>query len=202
MTSIGLTGTIGSGKTTVSILLRRRGMHVFNADQYSRICYYPSSPSYQKIIDLLGTDIIDEQDDIDRHKVAELIFADEVKRQALNDIIHPEVKKGLLNYLKKHKDEQLFFAEIPLLFECGWQNIFDRTALVTCSREIAISRLMKEREYTEAQAAARIAAQFDIDTKRKLADDELVNNGTLKELDHEVAQWIRQLKAEIGTGEN
>lgn len=202
MTSIGLTGTIGSGKTTVSILLRRRGMHVFDADQYSRICYYPSSSSYQEIIDLLGNDVLDENGSIDRHIIADMIFTDDEKRQKLNDIIHPEVKKGLQNYLEKHSQEKLVFAEIPLLFECGWQDLFDRTALVTCSEETAIARLMKDRNYSQAQADARIASQFDVDTKRLKADDELVNDGTLKELDRQVAQWIRQLKEEELKGEN
>ena len=197
---IAITGTIGSGKTTVSILLRRRGMRVLDADQYTRICYYPESESYQRIVDLFGNEILDESGEADRRKIAAIVFNDAQKRQALDKIIHPEVEQGLEKFFAGHAGDPLVFAEIPLLFECGWQKKFDRTILVTCSQDTAIERLMKERDYTKEQAMERISTQMSVEEKEALADEVIHNDGTLKQLDHDTAVLLNRLKREAGHG--
>ena len=90
-------------------------MRVFDADQYTRICYYPESESYQRIVDLFGNEILDESGEADRRKIAAIVFNDAQKRQALDKIIHPEVEQGLEKFFAGHAGDPLVFAEIPLL---------------------------------------------------------------------------------------
>ena len=88
---IGITGTIASGKTSVSILFRRMGFSVFNADNYAKMATHASNPCFQPLLEVLSEDVLDESGDIDRKKMASIIFNDEEKRKAVNAIVHPYV---------------------------------------------------------------------------------------------------------------
>ncbi|MDO4193775.1 MAG: dephospho-CoA kinase [Erysipelotrichaceae bacterium] len=194
MKKIGITGTIGSGKTTLSILLRRRHLPVFDADGYTRICYHRSHPAAERMITEFGEGILDEYGEISRKALADIIFRDEEKRLLLNSIIHPFVLEGLNRFFENHSSEELVFAEIPLLYEVGWDKYFDICCVVSCDDEIAVQRLIEDRGMSEEDARLRIASQLDRIEKIERADEVIYNNGTIKDLDHCVAIWVRELK--------
>ena len=189
---IAITGTIAAGKTTVAILFRRRGIPVFNADQYAKRSLYQGSVCYEKIKEVFGEDVIGASGDIDPKKLAGIIFQDNSKREQLNAIVHPFVLEGM----------QKFFTTNSLLFETGWNQYFDRTVVVTCSEDIAIQRMMEERNYTHQEAKARLSMQIAAEKQIALADKVIYNEGDLKELDSQINRWLGELRKDIRNGKN
>ncbi|MDO4415493.1 MAG: dephospho-CoA kinase [Erysipelotrichaceae bacterium] len=200
MIKIGVAGTIAAGKTSVSILLKRRGFAVFNSDQYARMATHKNNPCFAKIIEAFGDELIDKDGDIDRAKLAAIVFHDEEARLKLNSITHPYVKEGLLKFFERNSEQPAVFAEVPLLFEAGWQDLFDHTLVITCKKETAIRRMMEDRDYTEEEALARYQSQIDPEKQIALADRVIHNDGTLEDLDHEINLYIRDLRKEIRNG--
>lgn len=200
MLKIAVTGTIAAGKTSVSILLKRRGFAVFNSDQYARLTTHRGNPCCEKILETFGQDLADENGDIDRAKLAAVVFGNEEARKQLNAITHPFVKEGLLRFFERNSEQPAVFAEVPLLFEAGWQDLFDHILVITCSKETAITRMMEERDYTREQALARYESQIDPEKQISMADQVIYNDGSLEELDHSVNLYIRDLRKEIRHG--
>lgn len=201
MKTFGITGTIGSGKSTLSILLRRRHLPVFNADVYSRTAFQKTAAPYAAVVDRFGTSILDANGEIDRRALAGVVFADEEKRVALDEIVHPYVKEGLLRFLNHHSADALVFAEVPLLFEAGWEDLFDKVIVVTCERETAIRRLMEDRDFTREEAEARLSHQIDPSVQIAKADVVFHNDGSIKDLDRALGSWLmKQRKERHGTG--
>ncbi len=194
MKKIAVTGTIGSGKSTVSILLRRRHLPVFDADHYSRICLHRDHPVYAEIVKTFGTDILDEEEEIDRKKLASIVFSSEEKRFLLNGLVHPYVLAGLEKFFESHADDPLVFAEIPLLYEAGWQKYFDEVLVVTCEDDTAVKRLMEYRNFTEEDAEARLRIQISKQQQLQKADLIIHNDGSLKELDQAVGAILKELR--------
>lgn len=200
MLKIAVTGTIAAGKTSVSILLKRRGFAVFNSDQYARLTTHRGNPCCEKILAAFGQDLADENGDIDRAKLAAVVFGNEEARKQLNAITHPFVKEGLLRFFERNSEQPAVFAEVPLLFEAGWQDLFDHILVITCSKETALTRMMEERDYTREQALARYESQIDPEKQISMADQVIYNDGSLEELDHSVNLYIRDLRKEIRHG--
>ena len=196
MKKVAVTGTIASGKTTVSILLRRKGYRVFDCDGYSRILYRTTDPCYQKIVDAFGDSILDEFGEIDRRKLAAIIFSDEEKRQLLNSITHPAIAEGMKRFFANHPEEDLIFAEVPLLFEAHLESIFDAIIVVTCAREKAVARMMEDRGYTEEEANRRYESQIHPDHEIEQPLIIIENDGTLAELNDRVAEVLEELEAD------
>ena len=199
MKKIGITGTIASGKTSVSILLRRRGMQVFNSDKYGAMATHAGNPCFTKITDAFGTGLIAEDGDIDRRKLASIVFNNEEKRKLLNSIVHPYVREGLEKFIAR-QEGGFCFAEVPLLYEAGFEDLFDEICVVTCSKETAVKRMMEDREYTEDEALGRYNSQIDPEIQIARADKVIYNDGTLADLDHEINLWIRDLRKETRHG--
>lgn len=197
---IGITGTIASGKTSVSILFRRMGFSVFNADNYAKMATHASNPCFQPLLGVLSKDVLDESGDIDRKKMASIIFNDEEKRKAVNAIVHPYVIEGMRNFFTNHQKDPIVFAEIPLLFEANLKNEFDKVLVVTCDKDTAIKRMEEDREYTRQEALDRYASQIDPSLQVKKADFVIENNGDLKELGSKVNQFVAQMRKEIRRG--
>lgn len=197
---IGITGTIASGKTSVSILFRRMGFSVFNADNYAKMATHASNPCFQPLLEILSEDVLDDSGDIDRKKMASIIFNDEEKRKAVNAIVHPYVIEGMRNFFTNHQKDPIVFAEIPLLFEANLKNEFDKVLVVTCDKDTAIKRMEEDREYTRQEALDRYASQIDPSLQVKKADIVIENNGDLKELGSKVNQFVAQMRKEIRRG--
>lgn len=195
MKKIAIAGTIAAGKTSFSILLRRRGFPVFNSDQYARMTRHNGHPACEKIKEVFpGT--ADEHGDIDAKKLADAVFHDEEKRKKLNAIVHPYVIEGMENFFASHSDMPFVFAEVPLLFEAGIEDRFDEVVVVTCKESTAVERMMRDRNYTREEAKARYHSQINKDEQISRADVVIHNDGSLQDLDHEVNGYIRRLRTE------
>jgi dephospho-CoA kinase len=200
MRKIGITGTIASGKTSVSVSLKRRGMPVFNADNYAKMALHKGNVCYEQLVTVLGRDVLDENEDIDAHKMAEIIFNDEQKRKAVNGIVHPFVRKGMEKFFAAHTDKPIVFAEVPLLFESHWEDAFDQVCVITCDKEEAVKRMMRDRSYTKQEAEKRYASQIDPEKQKEMADYVLLNNDDRKELEQKINAWVSQLRKETRHG--
>ena len=194
MKKIGITGTIASGKTTVSILLRRMGYRVFDCDGYSRTLYRKNDPCFEQITDAFGSDILDEFGEIDRGKLAAVIFSDEEKRKKLNSITHPAIVAGMDRFFANHTDETLVFAEVPLLFEAHLESHFDAILVVACAKEKAVARMMEDRDYTREEAEARYESQIHPERQIEQATIVIMNDGTITELYEKVVDAVTALE--------
>lgn len=192
MIKIGITGTIASGKTSFSILLKRRGFSVFNADQYAKMATHAGNPCFDALIEVLGEDVKDSSGDIDRKKMADCIFHDEDKRKAVNAIVHPYVQVGMEKFFTSHNKDAFVFAEVPLLFEAGLQDAFDEIICITCQKDVAIRRMMEDREYSEEEANARYQSQMH--SYQDKASIVIENDTDLKALDAKVNQLVGTLR--------
>ncbi len=193
---LGITGTIAAGKTTVSILLKQRGIPVFNSDQYAKMAYIKGSDTYHVIVREFGNEILDENQEIDLKKLADLIFSDEDKRKQINAIVHPFVKEGILKFFSNHADLPIVAAEVPLLFEAGFEDLFDEIVVVTCDEKVAIDRMMEYRNYTYQEAYQRYHSQLDEKIQISKADRVLYNNLDLESLMHQINAMLKELKGE------
>lgn len=182
---IGLTGTIGSGKSTVSARLSALGAVVLDADAVARRLLASDTACRRAVIDAFGDGILRADGSIDRKKLAAAVFSDPAARARLNSIVHPAViEQMFLNAersLSENPDTPVVF-DAPLLIECGLQDRMDAVVLVTASRETSLQRVMLRDGCGEREAAARIDAQLPQEEKARYADFIVENDGTLDEL--------------------
>ena len=186
---IGLTGGIASGKTTVSECFEKIGAQVIDADVISHDVTKPDGAAFSQIISFFGSDILNEDGWIDRKKMRSMIFDDVSKKEMLEKIIHPKVKKEMLKAINQSNEHYLIIS-VPLLIETGMNQMMDRTLLVDCSETTQIERLMKRDEITIDEAKSIMANQALRSDRQRFADDLIVNekNVTLIELENEVLE--------------
>lgn len=179
---IGLTGGIASGKSTVSNMIKEMGITVVDADQISRDVVELGKPAYNKIVEVFGVGILREDHTLNREKLGSLIFSDQKKREQLNEIVHPEVRKEMLQQIKEEKElkSSAVVLDIPLLFESKLTYLVDKTILVYVDEQTQLKRLMERNDYKEEEAKLRIQSQLPLKDKRKLADEIIDNNGSLE----------------------
>lgn len=180
---IGLTGGIASGKSTVSNMIKEMAITVIDADVEARLAVGKGEPAYQKTIAEFGDDILLPSGDIDRQKLGSLIFHNAEKRQLLNGIVHPEVRKRMNNQVEaaRMREEQIIVLDIPLLFESKLTHMVEKTILVYVDRDIQLKRLMERNDLSLEDAEARIKSQMPLSDKVALADAVINNNGSIAE---------------------
>jgi dephospho-CoA kinase len=178
---IGLTGGIASGKSTVANMMKELSLPVVDADLIAREVVGIGQPAYQKIIDTFGEEVLSSDGNLDRAYLGSIVFNNEVKRKQLNEIVHPEVRKMMLQqaeqYIKSGK--KTVVLDIPLLFESKLTYLVEKTILVYVDLEVQLERLMSRNELTEQEAAARIKSQIPLKDKVALSDEVIDNNGSL-----------------------
>ncbi|RIN78475.1 dephospho-CoA kinase [Staphylococcus simulans] len=180
---IGLTGGIGTGKSTVSELLAVHGFKIVDADVAAREAVEKGSEGLEQVRQVFGDEAIDENGEMNRKYIGEIVFNDDKMREKLNQIIHPIVR----TLMEKQKEAYLnegynVIMDIPLLFENNLQDTVDETWLVYASESIQVERLMERNDLTQEEAKARVYSQISIDKKRRMADRVIDNRGTLLEL--------------------
>jgi dephospho-CoA kinase len=190
---LGLTGGIGSGKSTVSSLLEAKGAVIIDADRIVRELQQPGEPVFDAMVDAFGPGIVAGDGTLDRQAVADIVFADEEKLRQLNGIVHPAVGARMAERLAGLADtDSVVILDVPLLVEGKGRYDTAGTIVVDVDPEVAIRRLVEHRGFSEDDAWARIARQASRDERLALADVVLDNGGSVEDLERQVdALWER-----------
>ncbi len=192
MKIIGLTGGIGSGKSTVSSYLKEKNFTVSDADKIAHEILEPQKPALARLVDVFGKEILDENGNLKRKHLASIAFTNKENEKKLNEITHGEIKDEMIRQIKKAKDdgEKLMFLDIPLLFEQGLDKWCDVTWVVTADEEIRINRVVSRDNTTEEDVKARMACQMLDDEKIALADEVLDNSFGIEELYQKIEELL------------
>ncbi|MFV8044536.1 dephospho-CoA kinase [Streptococcus pluranimalium] len=178
--TIGITGSIASGKSTVTNYLRQTGFQVIDADAIVHELQAKGGKLYDILVDFYGKKILVPNGEIDRPALSEQFFSDKTVRAEVSALQNTIIRQELLarrdDLLQKH---EVVFMDIPLLFELDYQSQLDQVWLVYLDPAQQLERLMKRNNYTEEQAKQRIAAQLSLEEKKKLADQVIDNSGEL-----------------------
>lgn len=191
---VGLTGGIASGKSTVSQMFKEKGFVIIDADIASRKVVEPDQPAYREIVQVFGESILLPNQTLDRSKLGSIIFSDEAKRQKLNSIVHPAVRKQMESWKNEALavGKQTIIYDIPLLFESKLTNLVEKTIVVFVEEQVQLERLMERNHLSKSEALARIASQMPLREKIKLADAVIDNNGELEETRSQIEELIKQ----------
>ena len=180
---IGITGGIASGKSTVTEFLRQKGFQVVDADAHVHQLQKPGGRLYQMLVEHFGEKILLENGELNRPLLASLIFSNSEEREWSKEtqgkIIRDELR-ALRDKLAQTED--VFFMDIPLLFEQDYASWFDEIWLVYVSPDVQLERLMKRNHLSKESAEARLASQWSLEEKKKLANHILDNNGSRDQL--------------------
>ena len=198
---IGLTGSIGAGKSTVAARLKALGAYVIDADEIAREASSRGSEGLREIVSAFGEGVLQADGALDRKKLAAIVFAEEEKRLALNAVLHPRI----LNAMRKRaaevlaaKKNAIVVYDMPLLIETGEHARVDSVWLVTASDEARIARVMARDACTRDEARRRIAAQMPQEEKRAYAHEIIDNSGDLNALYARVDALYETSKGQYG----
>lgn len=200
MLRVGLTGGIGCGKTTVAAMMRELGCQVLEADTLAHRLIEPGRPAYDEVIREFGSEVRAADGRIHRAKLAAIVFTDPAKLDRLNRIVHPRVIEALdreLAHLERTQPRSVVVVEAALLIEASYHERLDRLVVVWCEPEQQIERVLSRfasRGMTREEAERRIAAQMNLDQKRRMADDEIDCSGALEETRRQVEKLVGKLK--------
>ena len=187
MIKVAITGNIASGKSQAEKILEESGYTVYDSDKIAH-------EVLDSIKSFYGYDIfIDGK--IDRKKLGNLVFTNSVIRQKLEKLTHPIIKNKIINLFELHRDESIVFVSVPLLYEAGFDDMFDKVLLITTDPNAQLKRLMKRNNLTKDEALARINSQLPQDIKEQKADYVIENNGSLNELKNNIKEFIGKISA-------
>jgi len=197
---IGLTGGIATGKSTVGRWLEQQGLPVLDADLYAREALSPDSEATHAVLKRYSSRVQaagspEQSAVIDRTALGGIVFHDPAEKAWLEALIHPLVRKRFEGELFGLRNEPTVILMIPLLFEAGLEELCSEIWLVDCTEHQQLERLMQRDRLTEAEAQARISAQWAMERKRALADRLIENTG-------EPIHWVRELCNTISTPES
>ena len=188
MLRIGLTGGIGSGKSTVSELLAARGAVIVDADRIAREVVEPGTPGLAAVVEAFGEQVLAADGSLDRPALAAVVFSDPAARARLDGIVHPLVRRRSAELVAAAPADAVVVNDVPLLVETGQAASFDVVLVVEAEPEIRLARLVR-RGLTEDDARARIASQASDEQRRTVADVVLDNSGTPEELAEQVDRF-------------
>lgn len=189
MITIGLTGGIGSGKSTVSAMLANNGAHVLSADQVGHEAYLPHGPAWQEVVEAFGTDILGASGEIDRQRLGAIVFADPTALARLNAIMHPKMYRMMEERLAglRLKDTAVAVLEAALLFEANWTPLVDRVWVTWSPEDVVVERLCRRNNVEPEEARRRMASQMPPEEKVRQAHVVIDTNCSLEELEGRVA---------------
>ena len=195
MLTIGITGGIGSGKSTASQMLGELGAEVIDADKVGHKIYLPDTPAWREIVATFGVGVLAPDRTIDRTRLGPLVFSDPEALRQLNAITHGKMFsyiQGQIDYMRDKQATRVVVVEAAILLEAGWRALVDQVWVVVAAVDVVIARLQAYKHYTEEQARARIAAQLSNAERIAQADQVLWNNTDLTALRQAVeATWQR-----------
>ncbi|EBF5158605.1 TPA: dephospho-CoA kinase [Listeria monocytogenes] len=192
--TIGLTGSVATGKSTVSNMIQQAGIPLVDADIAARKVVEPGTEGLKEIVAYFGEEILLADGTLNRAKLGEIIFKDKEKREKLNEITHPRVKDYMLEARERffRVGEELVFFDIPLLFESHLESLVDQIVVVWTTPETELKRLMERNNLTKEDALRRIESQMGIDEKARKADFVIDNNESLEKTQKQVYTFIER----------
>lgn len=187
---IGLTGNIASGKSSVAQMFEKLGARIIDADLVARAVVEPNRPAWNEIRDTFGAEVLNPDGTIDREKLGEIVFNDEEKRKALNEITHPRIIEEIKGLIERSRDEgvKVTIIEAALIVEKGgWlRDIIDNLIVVSASEDSRIERLMYRNGYSREEALSRIRSQMPSAEKEKHGDFIIDNSTSLEDTGSQV----------------
>lgn len=190
MKKIALSGVMGAGKSSVIAVLKEAGIPVFDCDEINAQLLRPKEAGHAALLERYGSRFIDAKGEIDRQALSNHMFETAEGRREVEAILHPLIKQRLQEEMV-HCGSEIAVAEVPLLFECGWQDAFDETWVVAADEDILIARL-KGRGVSEQEARRRLAAQMSQEEKIALCDVVLYNNADRESLKRQVLSCLER----------
>ena len=178
-TCIAISGTMASGKSTVLSYLNRLGYPTYNCDIINAQLQEVNEIGYLKIVESFKEDILNDNKEINRKKLASIIFNDIEKKKILESIMHPLILEKIYEIRNQNP---FVFIEVPLLYELGWEIYFDEDWLITCDESLCIERCIQNRNMTKEEVQARLNHQMSKESKMKKAKIVIENNGNIQEL--------------------
>lgn len=184
MLHVGLTGNIGSGKSTAVLIFAELGAHVIDADAIAHELLAPGTGVYANVVRVFGEAYLDPDGAINRRRLGEAVFASPDKLQLLNGLIHPEVRTVVLGRivdLEQSVRNGIVIVDAALMVESGFYKLFDKIIVVSCDPALQVARVMSRDGLTAEEAKARIAAQMPVAEKLKVAHYAIETSGTLRQ---------------------
>ena len=188
---IGVTGSIGSGKSTISKIFGKNGFKVISADEISHSITKKNQIGYKKIIQNFGTKILDKNKGIDRKKLGDIVFGSKSELKKINSILHPIIDSEIKSRITKSKNKDIVL-DIPLLLETDAKNLVDKVVVVNSSRKNILKRIGKK--FTEKKIESILNNQMPFSEKKKFADFIVVNDADEKNLEPQIKKIIKKIK--------
>ncbi len=195
---IGLTGGIATGKSTVSRLLEARGVRIVDADVIARDVMNPGQPLLAAVAARFGSEFLLPDGGLDRRRMAAHIFERPEERQALNAIVHPAIRAEIrrqVDACEAADPEAIVAADIPLLYESGLEELYEKIVVVYVPRPVQLTRLMQRDGLSPEEAEGRLNAQLDIEDKKRRADYVIDNAGTPEDTELQVERLLESLRS-------
>jgi len=202
MIIVGLTGSVGTGKSTVTDFFRELGAYIIDWDELAKELVHPRLKAWKEIVEYFGKDLLSEDLTINSQKLAQIVFADKEKLEKLNQIVHPEVfreDEKITNEIKNLDPDAVIIKDIPLLFEVAHPIFVDKVVVVAASEQTQLRR-SEEKGMSREDAQSRIKSQLPLEEKIKSADFVINNDGPLEEIKRQVEEIYSLLKKEEQRG--
>jgi dephospho-CoA kinase len=196
MIIVGLTGSVGTGKSTVTDFFRELGAYIIDWDELAKELVHPRLKAWKEIVEYFGKDLLSEDLTINSQKLAQIVFADKEKLEKLNQIVHPEVfreDEKITNEIKNLDPDAVIIKDIPLLFEVAHPIFVDKVVVVAASEQTQLRR-SEEKGMSREDAQSRIKSQIPLEEKIKSADFVINNDGPLEETKRQVEEIYTVLK--------
>ncbi len=195
MIKVALTGNIASGKSSVQKIIEMSGFDVLDTDE---VGHGLLSVKNSELMKAFGREnVLDTDGNFDRKKLGDLVFNSPEKLELLNSIIHPQVRKEIEGYFERQQDAPFVFVAIPLLFETGMEDLFNKIIIVYAEDELRLTRLIARNGYTIDYAKKRMLSQIPQEEKFALVDYIIDNNGTEEDLFNSTREVLEELFVEV-----
>lgn len=190
---IGITGGIGSGKSEVSKYLKSLGYPLIDADLVSREVVEPGEIGLFRIVESFGEGVLNPDRSLNRGKLGEIIFNNDILRNQLNEILHPQIRLRIKQHLECYREEPFVFLDVPLLFETDKKSNYDEVILVYAPEAVCLERIVSRDKITPDLALKKIKAQMSIELKRAMSDYVIDNNGDISMLHKQLDDYLKSV---------
>ncbi len=193
---MGLTGNIASGKSCAARVFAELGAHIVDADLIAHDLLTPGKPTYEKVREAFGGEIVLQDGSIDRRKLGEIVFNDAARRVLLNSLVHPDVRTEIFRQiieLEKVSARGIVIVDAALMVESGLYKLYDKLVVVYCHPALQLARLVSRDGLSVKEARARMDAQMPTEEKLRVADYKIDTSGTFRQTREQVEGTYREL---------